>query len=245
MKYIFSLLIAFQIAGFLFLIPAPVSAEAQFKNPLDNLQVEIPGLKELSAKYPVSCEEINGQEKCKIPWIGVYISSLYKYLIGIVGILAAVVLMIGGVIWLTAGGNQTRIGEAKAWIGASLTGLIIALTSFMILYQVNPDLVNFKPIKITVVEDNSIVSGSCEILDNETACKGSSGCEWKNNKCSVDASAIKCGLTLSEKDFTAKCCNKGTEYKYAKIPLNQYCKDVCGDGWIDVDSSNCNTNLGY
>jgi len=41
---------------------------------------------------------------------------------GIIGILAALALMIGGVIWLIAAGNASRISEAKAWIGASLTG---------------------------------------------------------------------------------------------------------------------------
>lgn len=73
-----------------------------------------------------------------------YIRAIYKYAIGIVGILAAVVLMFGGIIWLTAGGNATQISNAKAWIGASLSGLVIALLSYMILATVNPALVNFK-----------------------------------------------------------------------------------------------------
>jgi len=90
--------------------------------------------------------------------IGKYIRAIYKYAIGVVGILAAVVLMIGGIVWLTAGGNQTKIGEAKSWIGASLTGLIIALTSYMILYMVNPALVQFRPIKVTTVEEVERIS---------------------------------------------------------------------------------------
>ncbi len=82
-----------------------------------------------------------------------YVGAIYKYAIGIVGILAAVVLMIGGVMWIIAGGNATAIGEAKAWIGASLTGLVLALMSYLILATVNPNLVNFKIRAITSVKD--------------------------------------------------------------------------------------------
>ncbi len=62
--------------------------------------------------------------------IAEYVKAIYKYAIGIIGILATVVLMVGGIIWLTAGGNSTRIEDAKSWISASLTGLIIALDSY-------------------------------------------------------------------------------------------------------------------
>jgi len=81
------------------------------------------------------------------------VKAIYKYAIGIVGILAAVVLMIGGILWIVAGGNATAIGEAKAWIAASLTGLVLALTSYLILATVNPDLVDLKTTKIKEVEN--------------------------------------------------------------------------------------------
>ena len=85
-----------------------------------------------------------------------YIRAIYKYAIGIVGILAAVVLMFGGIIWLTAGGNTTQIGNAKAWIGASLTGLVLALLSYTILATVNPALVNFKVSEIKPIEPSAL-----------------------------------------------------------------------------------------
>ncbi len=85
-------------------------------------------------------------------WIGEYIKAIYNYSMTIVGILAAVVLMFAGVIWLTAGGNASRVDDAKKWITASLTGLIIALTSYMILNIVNPDLTIFKSLDIKTIE---------------------------------------------------------------------------------------------
>ena len=123
----------------------------KWTNPLDNLQVKIPGLI-FTKSNEIKCEEQNGKKICNFPWIGEYIAGIYKYAIGIVGILAAVVLMIGGVIWIMAGGSATMIGEAKAWIGASLTGLVIALCSYVILYQVNPALVGFSGLNVQIVD---------------------------------------------------------------------------------------------
>ena len=114
------------------------------------LQITIPGLN-LTKGNAIDCPEVDGKRTCNIPWIGEYIAGVYKYAIGIVGILAAVVLMIGGVLWIVAGGSATMIGEAKAWIGASLTGLVIALCSYLILYQINPALTVFNPLGITQV----------------------------------------------------------------------------------------------
>jgi hypothetical protein len=102
------------------------------------------------------------------PSIAKYIQSIYNYAIGIVGILAAVVLMFGGVRWLLAGGSPDKISDAKAWIGASITGLVLVLTSYMILNTINPDLVSFKEIAPpTVSEPDLTNAGKIE------------GCVWK------------------------------------------------------------------
>lgn len=84
--------------------------------------------------------------------IAKYITNVYKYAVSVVGILAAIVLMWGGVRWLTAGGNGDAVSDAKKWIEGALSGLILIMTSYMILYFVNPDLTNFKLIKITPIE---------------------------------------------------------------------------------------------
>ncbi len=84
-------------------------------------------------------------------WIAQYIGGVYNYAIGIVGILAAVAMMVGGIMWLTAGGDVSRVGEGKAWIIASVTGLVIALTSYTILYQINPSLLTLKQTSISKI----------------------------------------------------------------------------------------------
>ena len=87
--------------------------------------------------------------------IGEYIKGIYNYGIGIVAILATAVMMFGGFQWIIAGGNAEKIGEAKAWLGAALTGLVLALGSFTILNLINPNLTSLKVSKITPVEEIS------------------------------------------------------------------------------------------
>lgn len=76
--------------------------------------------------------------------IGDYVQAIFKYGIGAVGILATIVMMIGGVLWLTAGGDSGKITEAQAWITAAISGLVLTIGSYLILATVNPDLVNLK-----------------------------------------------------------------------------------------------------
>lgn len=123
-------------------------------NPLGKLNVKIPGIDELAAKYPIICneEEVGkGGASCKIPWIAIYIYAVYNYLLGIGGFLAAIALMIGGVLWLISAGNANRVSQAKSWITGSLTGLLILLTSYVFLYEINPNLLLGKYIEVETI----------------------------------------------------------------------------------------------
>ncbi len=69
-----------------------------------------------------------------------HVSSLYEFGISIIGILAVVKIMVGGISWVTAGGKAESISEAKGHIYNALIGLGIALFSFIILNALNPAL---------------------------------------------------------------------------------------------------------
>jgi hypothetical protein len=149
----FSLVLVFSFITAFF--PASAAVNDSMPNiKMPELQVNLPNFTSANFKAPTCVTTDTGVQMCENTWISEYIAAIYKYAISIVGILAAVVLMFGGLLWLTAGGNATRVGEAKAWIGASLTGLVIALTSYSILYQINPDLVSIKSISTAVVKED-------------------------------------------------------------------------------------------
>lgn len=99
--------------------------------------------------------------------IGDYIREIYKYAIGIVGILAAAVMMIGGIVYVTSGGRSDRVEDAKSWIKASLSGLILAVLSYSILYTVNPELIALRPLNIPLPGKTQQSSGG-EVLDDGT-----------------------------------------------------------------------------
>jgi hypothetical protein len=98
--------------------------------------------------------------------IAEYIKQIYKYLIGVVAIIAVVVMMLGGITWITAGGSPARVGDAQAWIKASLTGLLLVMFSYVILKTVNPALVNFQVHSIVpvAIKDPSAGETGCCIV---------------------------------------------------------------------------------
>lgn len=73
-----------------------------------------------------------------------YIVAIFKYSTGVIGIIAAIALMVGGIIWLMAGGNHERVQSAKNIISSSLVGMCIAFSAFLLLSLVNTNLVSWK-----------------------------------------------------------------------------------------------------
>lgn len=118
--------------------------------------------------------------------IGDYIKNLYQYSVGIGSVLAVIVIMIGGIIWLTAGGSSERIGTARSYIGGALTGLILLLGSYLLLNTINSDLVKFKPLSINKVKEIGKCPAGATIWNSgnksecETFCKANGGIDiWE------------------------------------------------------------------
>lgn len=57
---------------------------------------------------------------------------IIKYLITFIGIIAVIIILYGGFIWMTAGGNDDRVTKAKNIIIAGVIGLIIVIAAFAI-----------------------------------------------------------------------------------------------------------------
>ena len=58
------------------------------------------------------------------------IASIIRTAMGLLGIVAVVVILIGGFTWMTAGGNDDKVGEAKKWIFSGIIGLVIILSAY-------------------------------------------------------------------------------------------------------------------
>jgi len=53
--------------------------------------------------------------------------GLINVLLGFLGLIAVIIILIGGFRWMTAGGNEDKVGEARKTIFAGIIGLAIIL----------------------------------------------------------------------------------------------------------------------
>ncbi|MCX6796069.1 MAG: hypothetical protein NTW06_01065 [Candidatus Falkowbacteria bacterium] len=58
--------------------------------------------------------------------------QIVQYLMTFLAIIAVIIILWGGFQWLTAGGNEDRVGSAKKTIIAGVIGLIIIIAAFAI-----------------------------------------------------------------------------------------------------------------
>lgn len=68
------------------------------------------------------------------PSIQVMIARIIRTVIGFVGIIAVVMILYAGFLYMTAGGNTTRLATAKKILTQAIVGLVIVLTSFTIVH---------------------------------------------------------------------------------------------------------------
>ncbi|MBP9731897.1 MAG: N-acetylmuramoyl-L-alanine amidase [Candidatus Magasanikbacteria bacterium] len=97
----------------------------------------------------------SGASWLNIPFLGEFISAIYKYSVGLISLIAVMVLIISGIQIITSAGNSEVISSAKHRIVSSVIAIVITAGSYTILYTVNPDLVNLKNLKILVVPGNN------------------------------------------------------------------------------------------
>ncbi|MEI7498463.1 MAG: pilin [Candidatus Falkowbacteria bacterium] len=57
-------------------------------------------------------------------------AKVINWALGFLGIIAVVIILMGGFKWMTAGGNEDKVGEAKKLMAAGLIGLIIILAAW-------------------------------------------------------------------------------------------------------------------
>lgn len=136
------------------------------------LSVEIPGVK-------FSEGTINGNV-ISVNYLGDYISGVYKYLLGASTLIAIVMIMISGLEWSFSGGsimgtdNKASASRAKTRIRNAVTGLVLLLSAYILLYTVNPNLVRLQTPKIKIVnvielpatgEDDNVIAGATAAPD--------------------------------------------------------------------------------
>jgi hypothetical protein len=60
------------------------------------------------------------------------IASIINVAMGLLGIVAVCIILLGGFKWMVAGGEQGKVDEAKKLITSGIIGLVIILTAYAI-----------------------------------------------------------------------------------------------------------------
>lgn len=136
-----------------------------------------------------------------------YIKSFYNFAVAAGILIATVLIMIGGMIWVTSAGNPGRIDKAKSYILDSIIGVILLISAYTILQVINPTLVRVPPIDLR-------------------AKFGDIGaCRYERNNGKVFCS-------ISSKD---QCTKGGSAFPAGVFTPNQDCDDICAA--INTDGS--------
>lgn len=110
------------------LLPVAVFAQESFAPTEYELLVPLPGI-----------ETTEGSGKTTA---AAYIPGLFALIIGIAGVLAVIKIIFGGIQYMSTDAFTGK-SEAKATIQNALWGLLLAVSAWLILNTINPDLVNF------------------------------------------------------------------------------------------------------
>lgn len=116
------------------------------------LNIEIPGI-----SFANSVKIQNGY--ANIPYLAQYLSGVYRYLIGISIVVAAIVVVWGGFLYLV-GSSIDNIKAGKQKITNALIGLMLLLGIYTILNTINPSTTSLSSIKVQTVRSDWFEYGS-------------------------------------------------------------------------------------
>lgn len=213
----------FALGTFSLVLPHTASAEIinePYKAP--QLSVPVPGMEPFQ-DIPASKEG----ETMTIPWLAQYIAAGYKYFVGVAVILAIVLMMIGGFQWMTSGGNAEGVSAGKKRITHAVTGLALALGSYVILFTINPDLIKLKSINIASIKQSDVQAGKDlhdANPDKDAATDGTavstpgainadcSACNGKDRVSCIWKCALDCAAKVPDKEKSKASGSYDTKY---------------------------------
>lgn len=106
-------------------LPLSIAEAVQTRQPGD-VEVQLPGLRQQNV------DRIAGSGI--VGYINLIVQMMIAFIIGI----GLIMVVIGGYMYMTAGGNAERVHAGKAMIGGALLGIALALMAFIILDLIHP-----------------------------------------------------------------------------------------------------------
>lgn len=167
--------------------------------------------------------------------IGEFIQYIYRYGFIIGSIIAVLMVMIAGVMWIFSGGSQEVIGKARKRIANATIGLVLMALSYTILSVVNPYLVNFRLPDIWLINERGLAEQYCNDMSENTLIfpvgttngdikKSDIDNALKQKKFTMKASDAKCGETYVFRQGSAQgdgqtCNGNRCGHNHACVPF--------------------------
>ncbi len=112
-------------------------------------------------------------------------------------------MMIGGLIWTTAGGNKAQTDKAKSCIKGAVLGVLLLMFAHLFLRTINPELVTFKSLTIkTISQQKDEAQAHLQALKT-------SKCDKYNNSM-IDPNGKR--ITVQGVDDVSGCTSAGCAY---------------------------------
>ena len=72
--------------------------------------------------------------------IDVVLTDVLKWFLGLLGVLAMLMIVVSGIMYITSGGDDGRVEKAKSMLTYSIIGLVVALLSYAIVKVISEKL---------------------------------------------------------------------------------------------------------
>jgi hypothetical protein len=168
-----------------------------------------------------------------------YMKQIVNFFFATIGILAMFMLMIGAYQYLMAAGNIAKEDSAKTTISSALSGLILGLIAYLLLYTINPDLVAFKLDALSTSTSGSSSNSSSGSSNSSTTpsqnagkcVEGTGNCAESNLSCfGSDAknASIVCNAESGGQIKVGgdSCGSSSTKVSYGLFQVNVTCHDL-------------------
>ena len=156
---------------FLFLLTVPVFAFAQTV-----INAGIPGM------GPVTTSTAPGT----------FVEGFYVFALMIGGVLAFGAIVYGGILYAASAGNPSKQSEGKEYIKSALLGLLLLAGAYLVLYTINPNLVNLNLPTLTGI-NITVPMGGGNGSNGTNGSNGSGTCDAApNGPCSVSQLSQTC-----------------------------------------------------
>ena len=95
-----------------------------------------------SAQIDVGLNEIQNSVGYATRDLREVVGDIIKTVLGFLGVVAIIIVLIGGFKYMTAGGSEEKVSDARKWLISGIIGLAIvlaayAITSFLVIVIIN------------------------------------------------------------------------------------------------------------